>query len=165
MEFAIHLIDSGDNEQILRIGQALSFLRKDYPGFRKWFNQTVIKEVGSSRRQIYVASPIDRDDIIAGVMILKNTTEEKKICTLFVAEDYRTYGIGSRFVKLAINRLGTMFPVITVSGERNDAFFPFLQKFGFTLYGSYFGYYRETVVEYSYNGPIEPACQEYIACG
>lgn len=159
MDFTIYPLESQDGSRLLEISDVLSFLKGDYPNFRDWFAKTVMPEICTPRRHIYVAAPATRQNTLAGIMILKNSWEEKKICTLFVDKAYRSRQLGTKLLDRAIETLGTERPVITVSAIHRAEFEGLFQKFGFAPYQGYSGYYREGVTEYAYNGPIEPYMQ------
>ena len=89
----------------------------------------------------------------AAVLILKNT-DEKKICTLRVAEDYRNQGIATALLKVAFKELQCARPIITVSSYHIDEFKSLLEKNGFVLYKEYIDYYKQGIVEYAFNGPL-----------
>ena len=150
-----------DGKQVREVGEMLSFLRQDYPDFWYWYNNLVRPRLKDGSRQIYIATDTDSDRL-AGVMILKNTLVEKKICTLCVLDEYQRRGIGTQFVELAVQRLYTPSPLITVSSrhlEDFEAFFERLSPCGlahFTPDSSYEGYYRDGMTEYTFNG-ILPA--------
>lgn len=146
-----------DGKQVQEVGEMLSFLRQDYPDFRYWYNNMVLPGLTYGSRQIYTAT--DRDsNRLAGAMILKDTPVEKKICTLCVLDEHQRHGIGTRFVELAAQRLCTMTPLITVSSRHLEEFGVFFEQFSscnrihFTLGGSYEGYYRDGMTEYTFNG-------------
>lgn len=121
-----------------KISGFLSILREDYPGFEKWLKRVFI-EIPLGRRVVV----LDTDNgVIRGLAILKNTTGEKKVCTLRVGEKYRRQGIGTRLLRESYRILGTDRPLLTVSERNIDSFMPFLAKEGFELtsvvkYGSH----------------------------
>lgn len=157
MKFFIRQITTSDKTQLQYIGDFLCFLKQDYPDFRKWYRQTVIPGLTTGQRQIYAAVPEEDNQALAGLMILKDTPEQKKICTLYVDEPYRGMGLGDMFLHRAISQLGVSYPLITVSDKRQKAFAALFHRFGFQLFHSYVGYYNRNIIEYSYNGPIETA--------
>ena len=152
MKFDIRCIETKEKSLIKSIGDMLSFLKKDYPYFYNWYNGKVVNKKDNGSRNIYIATPVDNSNVIAGVLILKDTKEEKKICTLCVMEAYRGNGIGSSFVELAIEVLKTNKPMITVSESNRDLFSPLLLKYKFEEKKEYLGYYRNGSSEFSYNG-------------
>lgn len=150
-----------DGKQVQEVGEMLSFLRQDYPDFWHWYNNKVRPRLKDGSRQIYIATDTDSNRL-AGAMILKDTPIEKKICTLCVLDEYQRHGIGTQFVELAAQRLCTATPLITVSSRHLEEFGMFFEQFSscnrihFMLGGSYEGYYRDGMTEYTFNG-ILPA--------
>lgn len=101
----------------------LSDLCSEYNNFRQWYYGTVAPGLASGKRLIYVV--IDNEAIVT-VLILKNA-DEKKICTLRVAENYRHQGIATELLKIACRELQCAKPLITVSSY-HIAEFEFLLK-------------------------------------
>ena len=155
MEFVIQQVASTDKKLIQQVGETLRFLKKDYPDFSNWYSAKVVPNLKSSQRKIFVAYSDSERTCIAGILILKDSPHEKKICSLFVGEQYRAKKLATDFLSLAVDELGTVRPVITVSSERHSAFKKLFQKFGFVLYDTYPEYYKNGASEISYNGPIE----------
>ena len=164
MDFVVKQISSRDTKMIQTVGESLLFLKQEYPNFSDWYNRAIkSSNNGKEHREIYVASPVGQEDLISGIMILKDSPMQKKICTLCVMEPYRHMGIGTSFVDLACKRLGTQAPLITVSQTHKTEFEQLFQKFGFRLFKTYPGYYRRDLTEYSYNAEIEPCVLKLAA--
>lgn len=163
MEFLVRQLKSLNDDSFRSIGKYLCFLKKDYPDFLNWYNTKVMPNISTGQRQIYIANPSNDQGTIAGIMILKNTLQEKKICTLYVPENYRIQHIGTKFFYQAITALNTEKPLITISDKHIKEFEPLLQKFRFELYKVYPGYYQNTTNEYSYNGLIESCITQNAA--
>ena len=163
MNFVIYPLKGTDIDQLNSIGQMLSFLKKDYPHFFNWYSNKVIPGVHTFQRYVYIASPSNNPKRVAGIMILKNTPQEKKICSLFIFEDYRSHGLGTEFLSLAAEILKTDKPVITVSSNRASAFSGLFRKMGYKLYNNYPEYYISGIDELSYNGPLESHSSKYVA--
>lgn len=111
---------------------SLAFLKDDYPSFVSWSNAImphIIRD--DDTRKMFVAKGAFGN--VAGYLILKNTTYEKKICTLYVADEHRHNGIGKRLIDVALNELGTDKPLITVSSKHINEFRPLLDAYGFSL--------------------------------
>lgn len=147
-----------DGKRVQEVGEVLSFLRQDYPDFRRWYNNMILPGLTDGSRLIYTATDPDGSGQLAGAMILKDTPAEKKICTLCVLDEYKGHGIGTQFVKLAAQRLGTQTPLITVSSRHLEEFEAFFAQFSpcgrihFTPGSSYEDYYRDGMTEYTFNG-------------
>ena len=165
MEYTIRKVAFTEDRLIQNIKEMLLFLRKDYPDFSNWFDTKVKTGLEPEARKIYIASPVTDLNQIAGIMILKNTSEEKKICTLCVLAPDQRQGIGRCFLQLAISVLQTPRPLITVSDDQKPAFDPLLRAFGFVCKQSYFGYYRDGVCEHSYNGALQEQRHRRVAYG
>ena len=101
--------------------------------FSKWYYSTVVPGLASENRIIYTV--LDDGKIVA-VLILKDS-DEKKICTLRVAEHYRCQGIATKLLKIAHQALQCTNPLITVSSIHINEFEFLLKKNGFTLYKKY----------------------------
>ncbi|MFC2558330.1 MAG: GNAT family N-acetyltransferase, partial [Haemophilus seminalis] len=89
---------------------------------------------------------------ISGLMILKNSCDEKKICTLRVKENYQKRGIGSEFIQKAFDFLETDKPLITVPEESVEAFSKIFNKYGFEKKDEIPDLYRKNKIEHIYNG-------------
>lgn len=126
----------------------LSDLCSEYSNFRQWHHDTVVPGLANGERLIYAVT--DNEAIVA-VLILKNA-DEKKICTLRVAENHRHQGIASMLLTLAFRELQCTKPLITVSSYHIDEFKPLLEKSGFVLYAKYPNFYKWGIKEYAFNG-------------
>ena len=89
---------------------------------------------------------------IAGVTILKSTKEEAKICTMYVAEQYRHNGLGRRLMELSLEWLKNDKPVITLDKSKEPDFAGILKHFGFVLQEENCGLYNPGKIELIYNG-------------
>lgn len=152
MEFNIRKVDYANNRLIQRVLGTLRFLKGDYPDFLNWYSKKVVGGLMDDSRQIFIATPADYEDTIAAVMILKNCSDEKKVSTLCVMEQYRSLGLGTKLIELAISVLKTNRPVITVSNAHVEIFKGLFEKFGFEQYKEYPDYYRNGISEHAYNG-------------
>ena len=150
--FTLKRIRSYNDRLIRQISCALSLLRNEYPGFHRWFNTTVKAGLPSGRRQIWIA--ISPKGEMAGVLILKKQPEEKKICTLYVCEQFRNQGIGTLLMNTALQNIGTDTPLATVSSNHIKEYSRLLKKFQFQPNRIYKDYYRSGVSEISFNGEL-----------
>jgi GNAT superfamily N-acetyltransferase len=127
----------------------LNDIKHLYPNFDSWLKFKFQKgSIKLGLRGILVARA---HKSIAGVALLKKQNNEKKICTFFVAAEYRRQGVGSQLMSMSLKWLETDQPVITVSEERKVSLEPILRKFNFSHSKTLFGYYRENKAEYFYN--------------
>ncbi len=132
----------------------LSFLKNEYPDFYVWFYDKVVSGLSDNSRQIFLASTPLSFGKVNGVLILKNTDFEKKICTLYVNKESRMNGIGQKFMDIAFNELNTDKPLITVSDARLKEFDRLLNKFNFESVDALPDYYAYNHTEYTFNGHL-----------
>lgn len=134
-----------------KIYMTIDFVKADYPNHTKWyFTKQLPETLHSDRRNILFVK--DKGEII-GVVNLLNNDEEKKICSLYVKEEYRGQGIGSMLVEEAIKWLGTRYPIISLVEGRYGIYKPLLEKYNWKLTRVIDGYYKEGVVELFFNVP------------
>lgn len=119
-----------------------------YPSFHEWYFNKVVPDIQNGNRKI--VSEI-RDGKIAGIAILKDSTEEKKICTLRISPDFQNRGIGVRLFKKSFEILHTNKPFLTVSEEKLPEFQKIFDYFNFELTSIADGMYRHGKKEYIFN--------------
>lgn len=133
------------------IFQKIAFLRSEYPDFYKWYHGTVLNGLSKGTRNIYLAKSFGE---IKGILILKDTAEEKKICTLYVDTNSRSNGIGSKLMDIAMNEFHGDKPLITVADNHIDDFRPLLAKYNFKQEDALPDYYANGRIEYTFNGHL-----------
>ena len=126
------------------LGRAVKY----YPGFYRWWDIKVLPGILSGQRFVCLAYS---SDILAGIMVLKNT-EEKKISSLYVFPEFRDQGVGTALIQVVMRVLRTNTPVISVPEPLETAFTPLLQSFGFQEKLRYPDYYMTGITEIAYNG-------------
>lgn len=136
-------------QNVSHIYQSLSFLEKEYPGFKKWFYFKVFPSIARGERMIVLKKTQSK---IAGLSILKKTSDENKICTIWVDSKYQGKGIGKSILDHSIEILKDDKPLVSVSGNRLEEFSPLFKNF--SLKNKYLSIYREGVYEYSFNGHL-----------
>ena len=156
----ITLISSTITNKFFIVTNFIENVSKNCPDFDEWFMRKVVPNLGVTR-EIFLAI-IGKD--IAGICIIKNCEQEKKICSLRVFEPYRGQGVGTALVKHALDVLKDDYPLVTVPEESLTQYKPFFRKFKFQLKDSYDGYYRLGKKEYAFNGFLEPkkTCRKKI---
>ncbi|MBR1519727.1 MAG: GNAT family N-acetyltransferase [Bacteroidaceae bacterium] len=132
-----------------RIRKFLTGLECNYPFFHEWLER-VFKLTDTPERTIVVCEEREQ---IAGLVILKDCADEKKICTFRVAPWARHQGIGTFLLKESRRILRERFPLITVSDEHIDEFKSFLEPFGFEIKSQVMSLYRYGHYEYYFNRP------------
>ena len=70
---------------------------------------------------------------LAGICILKNDNQEKKISTIRVLPEFQHCGLGSMIFQDSFAWLGTEKPVATVSESRYPEFEKLMKKYNFKL--------------------------------
>ncbi|ATL94438.1 hypothetical protein CK911_17755 [Aeromonas sp. CU5] len=90
------------------------------------------------------------DDIPAGISILKNTCNEKKISTFTLEEKYKNAGLASYLMSHSLKLLGKNDVSITVNEDVLDELYPFLTKKGFVVDKKVFGEYWKNKNEYHF---------------
>lgn len=120
-----YLSQNINNEIILKIYDTTKFLEKQYPNYNYWFEKIKNEIDGTNREVIYV----EIESEIIGLIILKNTKEEKKICTLFVKEKYRNKGIGNILLGKGFDFLQTSIPLITIPENKVYLFERIIKKY------------------------------------
>lgn len=101
-----------------------------YDNFNKWFEKIYAEcfTHNSIKRNIVIAFD---GKTIAGILILKDSPEEKKVCTLVVSKKYRKMGLATKFFEISFNVLNTLKPHYTVSEDNLAKFDGLNKKFGF----------------------------------
>lgn len=107
-----------DTYELELVKRSLIGLRSCYPKFEEWFNEKVYPNISKSR-QVFLAT---HNGIFSGALILKNTSNEKKVCTLFVNENNRFNKLGTDLIRIASEELETYKLPITISSEVHDVF-------------------------------------------
>lgn len=120
-----------------------------YPAFSVWYNNLFTDDLYlKPEREIMIC---EKEYRIAGVTILKRTKEEAKICTMYVAKQYRHNGIGQMLMELSLEWLKNQKPVITLDSSKEPEFTGILNHFGFALQKRSCGLYRPGKVELIYS--------------
>lgn len=138
------IIKEAKNTDIDLVGKSLSSLRSCYPGFKDWYDTKVVPKIESGERKVFFA---ENDGNFCGALILKNTKDEKKVCTLFVTEESRFNNIGGDFLRIAADTLKTNKLPITVSDEAKKDFFD-NKTFNFFVEKEEPNKYRSGMTEY-----------------
>lgn len=122
-EVKINLVEQVNFPLLKLFLKDVSFL---YPNFDSWLNFKVRR----NGRSILIAH--DGNEL-AGVSILKNDIDEKKISTFYVAPHFRGQLLGQELMTKSLQFLDSGETLITVSEERNSELFPLLNSNGFKL--------------------------------
>lgn len=124
----------------------------EYRGFNDWYNRLFDDKCNlRPEREIIIC---EVDYTIAAIAILKNSNEEKKLCTLRVAKRYRNCGIAHQLMEIAFEVLKTEKPMFTVHQRRLAQFKPLFDYYGFQPEQSKKNYYGLFNTELVYNGVL-----------
>lgn len=144
------------SNKILRLLKIiLSDLEFEYPFFVCWLDKVFYEMQTSTHRKIIICCGDNLFDIY-GVSIIKDTEDEKKICTLRVLQNYRRRGIGTLLLHKSMDLLSDNQPLLTVSEKYLSEFKPFLKKNGFTLKSKVKSLYIKGMYEYFFNKAYNP---------
>ena len=125
-----------------------------YPNINIWYKK-IIAEINNypKNREMFICLSNEKNLLsISGLMILKKTDDEKKICTLRVKENYQRKGIGSELIQKAFDFLETEKPLITVPGKSEKVFSKIFNKYGFEKADEIRDLYLKNTKEHIYNG-------------
>lgn len=131
----------------------VQFLRGTYPDFDEWLRKKVLPGISQGERTILVE---ERDARPVGLLIVKHTPDERKLCTLRVRPEYEYRGMGVRLFSTAFELLGTTRPLLSISEVALPKFGRIFDYFGFGCEATYNGLYLPHIQELSYNGVLTP---------
>jgi hypothetical protein len=147
-------IKNNDKAELMIAGLKEDFINY-YPGIVEWFNK-IIKEIDedNQKRELFLAIVINEDNIeLAGVLILKKTKFEKKICTIRVDKKFQKMGIGTKLFEKSFEYLETATPLITLPEEcyEEGSYRSLFKKYNFMETSKVKGIYRDNKIEYFFN--------------
>lgn len=119
-----------------------------YSGHTDWYKNVFLPGLKKGER-IYVVAQ-DENENLAGCVLIKNTNDEKKICTLFVSPLFRKQVLATKLMETSLKELGE-HPLITVSSKNMAQLKPLLDKMGFHLSGKRRGVYGAKDTEFYFN--------------
>lgn len=137
-----------NNELIEQLYNVTKIIEKDYPEHYQWFYNKFIPELDGLKREIIY---YEINNIIIGVVFLKKSIEEKKVCTIIVDENYRKLGIGTILLEEAFKFLGTNKPLITMPEYKKQDFEGIILKYEWKEYQVIDSYYSKNK-ELVFNG-------------
>lgn len=107
--------DKNFSKAVNEIYLLTDYNKLQYPGYCWWYyGKNIPRIINGEGEVIFCLDGL----IIAGLVILKKTKHETKICTLYINEDYRKKGYAKLILEEAFEYLGTEKPVITIP-EKN----------------------------------------------
>lgn len=127
-------------------------LNGTYPGYKEWFYDKQIKECLTPNRNIIFVK--NEDGKIIALSCLKKDDEEKKICTLFVSDEYRKQGLGSLLFEESMKFLETTKPLVTLTEDKLPMFEKNVTKYNWELTEIVDGIYNDGIREFCFNGQL-----------
>ncbi|MGN0919638.1 MAG: GNAT family N-acetyltransferase [Alphaproteobacteria bacterium] len=135
-----------------------SSLKETYPNYTDWYQKVFLPGLKKGERMYIIAKEKEQ---LAGCALIKKTNEERKICTLFVAPEFRKQGVAKCLIKAAVNKLGKQ-PLITVSSKNITPLKPLLGKMGFHLSRTKKSAYNPKDTEFYFNDEKSEAIQQKL---
>lgn len=148
--------DSANPERLRKIAEEIfkniSHLGALYPNFADWYFNKVVNGLVNGSRSFIIEF---RDGKFAGVAILKDTENEKKICTLSINDEFKSKGLGYKLFEKSMRLLNTDKPLASVSEDRLPEFEKIFDKLGYQYSAEYSGLYLPNKSEFSFNGLLQ----------
>ena len=146
-------------EALRVITQDAEFLRASYPQFDKWFACKVLPGLFAGERTVLIE---ERESTVVGLMILKHTDAERKLCTLRVRPHFESRGLGIRLFQIAFEILKTERPLLSVSETSMPKFKRLFKHFGFAQEAVYEERYLPKVDEFAFNGLLDAPKPKFV---
>lgn len=127
-------------------------LNGTYPGYKEWFYDKQIKGCLTPNRNIIFIK--NEEGKIIALSCLKKDEEEKKICTLFVSDEYRKQGLGSLLFEESMKFLETTKPLVTFTEDKLPMFEKMVTKYNWELTEIVDGIYNNGIREFCFNGQL-----------
>lgn len=130
----------------------LEWLECEYPGFSDWYWTTVVPGISTGERRL---ATVERGGRVVGVGISKRTSSERKMCTIWVDQQFTGTGMGVRLMVDSMQWLGTSLPLATVSESRMNEFKPIMDRLGYKITQVLPNFYRPGHSEFVFNGSLK----------
>lgn len=134
-----------------QIYEFTKFICKDYPNYKDWYYNKQIPRVSTPHGEILFAR--EKGKILA-VASLKKYQKEKKICTLYIKNEYRYKHLGTKMVEASAKFLCTTKPLITLADYKLPMFKPLIDKYDWKLIETVEGLYNDKSKELCFNGKL-----------
>ena len=119
------------------------FNNLQYPNYTEWFfGKNIPRIIRGEGDVLFTLDGLT----VQGLIIMKNTEEEKKLCTFMVDECYRKQNIGTGLLEEAFKYLGTETPTITIPERNINQFKFFIDYYGWKNNGIIDDYNSEEIV-------------------
>lgn len=138
--------DKNFSKAVAAIYMQTAYNHEQYPEYLKWFYTVNLPRIFKGKGDIIFY--LDGLEIVS-LSTLKNT-DEKKICTLLVNEDYQKRGYSKQILEDSFEYLGTETPLITIPTKRLEEFDKIIDAYQWSESSRTDEYYSEEVI---FNSP------------
>ena len=138
--------DKNFSKTVAAIYMQTAYNHDQYPEYLKWFYTVNLPRIFKGKGDIIFY--LDGLEIVS-LSTLKNT-DEKKICTLLVNEDYQKRGYSKQILEDSFEYLGTETPLITIPTKRLEEFDKIIDAYQWSESSRTDEYYSEEVI---FNSP------------
>lgn len=138
--------DKNFSKAVAAIYIQTAYNHDQYPGYLKWFYTVNLPRIFKGKGDIIFY--LDGLEVVS-LSTLKNS-DEKKICTLLINEDYRKKGYSKQILEDSFEYLGTETPLITIPTKRLDEFSKIIDAYHWKETDRTDEYYSEEVI---FNAP------------
>ena len=136
------------NDNLDNIIDILKTIKENYPDYDSWIENTVSVGIINGTRKIRV---LYNEKTIAGLTILKNTPEEKKLCSLFITPEYRGESWMYSLFKDATDILETNSPAITIPSSIIKRYNGLIFSNKWKVTSKIDSRYSKNIIEYGFN--------------
>ena len=138
--------DKNFSKAVLAIYLQTTYNNDQYPEYLKWFYTVNLPRIFKEEGDIIFY--LDGLEVVS-LSTLKNS-DEKKICTLLVNEDYRKKGYSKQILEDSFEYLQTETPLITIPTKRLEEFDKIIDAYNWSESSRTDEYYSEEVI---FNSP------------
>ncbi len=138
--------DKNFSKAVLAIYLQTTYNNDQYPEYLKWFYTVNLPRIFKEEGDIIFY--LDGLEVVS-LSTLKNS-DEKKICTLLVNEDYRKKGYSKQILEDSFEYLQTETPLITIPTKRLEEFDKIIDAYHWSESSRTDEYYSEEVI---FNSP------------
>lgn len=134
--------DKNFSKAVAAIYMQTTYNNDQYPEYLKWFYTVNLPRIFKGEGDIIFY--LDGLEVVS-LATLKNT-DEKKICTLLVNEDYRKKGYSKQILEDSFEYLQTETPLITIPTKRLEEFDKIIDAYHWSESSRTDEYYSEEVI-------------------
>ena len=140
------MADKNFSKAVAAIYMQTTYNNDQYPEYLKWFYTVNLPRIFKEEGDIIFY--LDGLEVVS-LSTLKNS-DEKKICTLLVNEDYRKKGYSKQILEDSFEYLQTETPLITIPTKRLEEFDKIIDAYHWSESSRTDEYYSEEVI---FNSP------------